>query len=548
LSRAINHPRGVTLNLMALGELEWRRERQDEAGALYRDALTRATQADDRASAAGIHVALAYISRDQERLDDAVVEAGQAVEVAQAIGARPLEAEALVARAAVARSKRSFDQSLRDDASAGEISKTLGDPELAWRIAYGQGQALEALGRNDEAVASYRQAVGHIEDVRSQLREERFRASYLEDKYQVYVSLVQLLLKLGRTREAFTYAEKLRARSYLDLMNRGLPPIQDESRRQTEFTLRERVRQLEHAIEQENARPAREQRRQALELFSGELADAERAYQNFLDTLSSYEPAYASVRALKAPSSDDVQRLLPADTALIEYVVAEDSVSIFVIRAGGIQAKTTAIRSIDLSARVELLRDLILREAGSDWHAPAETLYQSLVAPIEEAGWLAGAHHLYIVPHGILHYVPFAVLPRGGEKGGRLLVSDYVIAYLPAAAALVYGNGNEEPAESVMAMAPARARLQYSRQEATAVAGLFPKDRLLLVGTRATESAFKASAGPYQVLHLATHGYFNKFNPLLSGLELEADGREVASSVRDSGLRLSARLVGPERL
>ena len=77
-----------------------------------------------------------------------------------------------------------------------------------------------------------------------------------------------------------------------------------------------------------------------------------------------------------------------------------------------------------------------------------------------------------------------------------------------------------------MAMAPARTGLQFSRQEATAVAGLFPKDRLLLVGSRATESAFKASAGRYDVLHLATHGYFNKFNPLLSGLELEPDGRE----------------------
>ena len=375
LSRAINHPRGVTLNLMALGGLEWRRKRLEEASALYQDALARASQADDRASAAEIQVALAFIGRDQGQLDEGAAAAAQAVKAAQAIGARPLEAEALAARAAVAREKRLFDESLRDAVAAANISRTLRDPELAWRIAYSQGQTLEALRRSDDAVASYKQAIGNIEDIRSQLREERYRASYLEDKYQVYVALVQLLLKLGRTQEAFTYAEKLRARNYLDLINRGLPPIRNESERQTELTLRERVRQLEHAIEQENAKPAQEQRRQALELFSAELIDAERAYQNFLGTLAGSDPAYAAVRALTAPSGEDVQQRLPGDTALIEYLVAEDSVSIFVIRAGDIQAKTVAIRSIDLSARVELLRDLILREAGSDWQVPAASLY-----------------------------------------------------------------------------------------------------------------------------------------------------------------------------
>jgi len=44
---------------------------------------------------------------------------------------------------------------------------------------------------------------------------------------------------------------------------------------------------------------------------------------------------------------------------------------------------------------------------------------------------------------------------------------------------------------------------------------------------------------------VATHGYFNKFNPLLSGLELEADGREDGRlEVHEIlGLRLNARLV-----
>ncbi len=551
IARAIDDSHGVTINLIALGDLERRRKRLDEAGSLYRDALARAMKDGDRAGAAGIRVALAFVGRDQGRLDEAFAEAGRAIEEARAIEAHPIEAEALFARAEVARTRRQNDEALRDDAAAAEIATALADPELGWRVGYGQGQALEALGRNDEAAASYRRAVALIEDVRSQLRDERFRASYLEDKYQVYVSLVQLLLKLGRTQEAFTYAEKLRARQYLEWMNRGLPPVRDEARRQAELALRERVRQLQRAIDQEHALPAGEQRRQALDLFSAELVDAERAYQAALAVLLTDEPAYAAARALASVSSDDVQRKLPADTALVEYVVADEGVLVFVIRSTGIQAKTVPIRAVDLAARVELLRDLIVREAGTDWQAPAAILHQTLIAPIEQAGWLAGVHHLYLVPHGILHYVPFAALPRGREKDARLVVSDYVIAYLPAAAALADGNGNAGPAgsapaaQSVMAMAPARTGLQFTQQEATAVAGLFPQDRLLLVGSRATEAAFKTSAGRYDVLHLATHGYLNRFNPLLSGLELESDAKEDGRlEVHEIlGMRFASRLV-----
>ena len=547
LSRSIDHARGVTVNLMALGDLERQRKRLEEAGALYRDALTRATQADDRANMAGIRVALAFVSRDQGRLDEAADHAALAVKDAQALGARPLEAEALFARGEVARARRQFEATLRDDAAAAEIARTMGDPELGWRIAYGHGQALEGLGRNEEAVAAYEQAVHVIEGVRAQLREERFRASYLEDKHQVYVTLVQLLLKLGRTQEAFTYAEKLRARSYIDWMNRGLPPIQDEARRQAEITLRERVRQLERAIEDEYARPAqeREQRREATALFNAELIEAERAYQNYVDTLAASDPAYAAARSLTAASSSDVQRRLAEDEALVEYVVAGDGVSIFVVRASGIQARTVAIRSDDVSAKVELVRDLIARERTGDWRAPAASLHQSLVAPIEAAGWLDGVTHLFIVPHAALHYVPFAALPRGRDTAARLLVNDYVIAYLPAAAALGNGTGGPQAARSVMAMAPARTGLRYSQQEAAAVARLFPTDQLLLLGSRATESAFKKSADRYDVLHLATHGYFNKFNPLLSGVELEPGGRDDGRlEVHEIlGLKVSARLV-----
>ena len=138
-----------------------------------------------------------------------------------------------------------------------------------------------------------------------------------------------------------------------------------------------------------------------------------------------------------------MQRRLPADTALVEYVVADE-------------ARVRLRHPLDRHPG-EDRSDPVGRSGGQGGAAPRPDRARSRHAtgrrrrrastrrssrPIEQAGWLAGVHHLYLVPHGILHYVPFAALPRGREKGARLVVNDYVVAYLPAAAALADGNGS----------------------------------------------------------------------------------------------------------
>jgi CHAT domain-containing protein len=101
-----------------------------------------------------------------------------------------------------------------------------------------------------------------------------------------------------------------------------------------------------------------------------------------------------------------------------------------------------------------------------------------------------------------------------------------VLGYLPAAAALVYTSASTGSGKSVLAMAPSSTRLRFTQRESQSVSELFPRQNMLLVGNRATESSFKRLATNYDVIHLATHGYFNKLNPLLSGLILEPDAGE----------------------
>jgi CHAT domain-containing protein len=75
----------------------------------------------------------------------------------------------------------------------------------------------------------------------------------------------------------------------------------------------------------------------------------------------------------------------------------------------------------------------------------------------------------------------------------------------------------------VLALAPGKGRLLHAPEEVSSIAKLFRPHSEMLLGDDATESIFKKNANRYRVLHLATHGYFNKLNPLLSGLQLEPD-------------------------
>ena len=137
------------------------------------------------------------------------------------------------------------------------------------------------------------------------------------------------------------------------------------------------------------------------------------------------------------------------------------------------------------------------------------------------------------------------MLPRSKESAEQLLIDRYSVAYLPAASVLLNPAPSTLIDRSLHALAPANTRLRYAADEARSIDEMYrPKSRLLL-GTKATESSFRRDAGRYQVLHLATHGYFDRINPLLSGLQLESDAaNDGLLQVHEVlGLRLKSSLV-----
>ena len=212
---------------------------------------------------------------------------------------------------------------------------TTRDPDLLWRIDYGRARTQEARGETRAAIESFLAAVTVIESVRDQLQEPRFRAGFVDDKYDVYIELVRLQLQLGRTADAFSTAERLRARSFAEQLGGRSPLLLSDADRRREAQLQDRIRQLQRALADEDSegQPAHPQR--AMNRFSEELLRAEQEYQAFLDDHSNARHSSAQ-SAGSASSTTSVQRRLADDEALIEYVVGPDRLTAFVVTARGI--------------------------------------------------------------------------------------------------------------------------------------------------------------------------------------------------------------------
>jgi CHAT domain-containing protein/Tfp pilus assembly protein PilF len=523
----LNYFTGRIAGLIALAELEMRRRNLDAAVRHATTARDEARARGDLASAATAGTQLAQAHLAAGRVTPAAAAARDAVEHAQKTGGTLLEADTRLTLGDAVRAGRQPAEALREYDAASALAGVPDVPDLVWRLQLGRGRAFEAQGRLDEALREYLASVETIERTRRLLSADRARSGYLDDKREPYGALVRLLLRLERPAEAFQVAERLRAEGYLELLTRsavlagapgGIPA-----------DVLERIRHLQQSIERELREGPDGRRGAALTAYRNELRAAEAEWTAAVSTLTGRSALARAMTARQIPSAAAVRQRLSRSDALVQFVVDADETVAFVLRRDAIHATVLPVSAGSLRTRVDLLRGLLARHDSAEWQAPAERLDAELIAPLRGRGWLDGAARVFLVPHAELNYLPFAVLRRQRADGPRMLVEDASLVVLPAATVLVQaGRSTRAPASrSLLALAPERPRLPHARREVESLSALFPDDhRELLLGPAATEARFKREAGRYRVVHLATHGFFNRINPLFSGVDLEPDATE----------------------
>ena len=198
--------------------------------------------------------------------------------------------------------------------------------------------------------------------------------------------------------------------------------------------------------------------------------------------------------------SASLQRAMPPDVAIVEYLWSSDRILYWVVTQRSVQAG-----HLPAPRRVErMIRRILEDPASSD----TADLYDHLVRPIN----LEGVRRLVIVPDGPLHRIPFAALYDRRQE--RHLIEKAVLTVLPSAALALGSAQSDTPRASaaLLIVADPEVAPQFA-QEAPALPGARGEaalrkrfaDAIVLSRAAATPASFLELAEHAEVIHFAGH-------------------------------------------
>lgn len=431
--------------------------------------------------------------------------------------------------------------------SAISTAERLDLPGLLYRGHYLLGQSQRGEAPQD-ARRSYEQAVQAVERMRLELQPEELKTSFLQDKLRAYEELVLLDLEEGSPagrEKALEYVERAKSRALLDSIGTALP-IAAKAAVPAHRHLVGRLGALREEISSYYRREAREAAPGPVsEELHSVAAAKEREYQGALRELQLVDAEYASLHSVYALGLSDIRRHLEPHEVLVEYYIANDEIMAFVVGSQGLRVHRGLSSPKQVEALLAKLRFQLRSfiHYGPEWleqrqavlcqttEACLGQLYQELIAPLAVEGL---SSHLIIVPHGLLHYLPFHAF----HDGQGYLWESHQVTYAPSATLLAFCQSNERPQSwRPLIVGVPDERLPRVQEEVEAIGALFPQATVLL-GEQATEAAWRHHARRGNPIHLACHGTYREESPLFSSLKL-ADGRLTAYDIYDLKLRAS---------
>jgi len=406
-----------------------------------------------------------------------------------------------------------------------------------------------------KALESYKNSIRIIEDIRSQIKLEELKASYIgtDKRVKAYHNLIDLLITLHHLEpekwydlEAFNYLERAKARAFLD----GLEISQVNISRGIDFKLLNKEKELMKDISKLYTK-----------LLDAELSPQEKNiiheelnnYESKLETLKreirTKSPAYADLKYPEIITLEETQKeILDEKTAFFAYVIGEEKSYLFVITKNDLRIFSIPSRD-ELQKQVSDYLKVISDKENQNFRL-GYVLYQKLVHP----GLEKNMKNLIFIPDDILNFLPFEALIIDDKKKDWL-IEDYKIAYVPSISSfreitqhkkskkakphmeiLGFGdpffgsleteeNGNDIFQNFYSSNAFNFSRLKYSSHEIQRISSLFKKTKtkFFLRETATEEQLKKHNLADYKIIHFATHSLIDDKKPARSSIVLSLD-------------------------
>lgn len=466
-----------------------------------------------------------------------------------------------------------------------EVGDLLGECNTLHSLAFVERES----GDLNEARTYVESSIRIVESVRANLASEDLRTSYFALSQDIYKLYIDILMALGEKEPGKGYdalalqtSENARARGLLDILAEAKADIRKDADR----SLIDAENDLRKQINAKDDARRRTKELQQAESIDKDIQTLSLKYEDLQTEIKRKNPHFAAISQPQPVKLAEIQKMLDADTLLLEYSLGSDNSYLWVVSQTSI--KTFRLpKSSEINAKNRALYESVKNpDTAVDSQKAAAELGRSLIGPaIAELG----TKRLAIVADGSLNYIPFAALTM--TNTGNPLIVDHEIVYLPSATTLAAVLDDTTRAKTSKTLAviadpvfdPSDPRVNRAASPPTSTVANTPLSKATrdagfvgvlprLPGTRreattilafATESErkraidFDASLATvsspdlaqYRIVHFATHGLLNSQHPELSGIVLslvDKDGKPQDGFLRLNdifNLKLPADLV-----
>lgn len=558
----------VTVALTDLAALAIKQRRFAEAESYLREGLVIATGHGSLLAQAHVYGQYGAFYLQQEHLEQALREFTRSLELYEEAGSQKglLEAfeylgQTYLRQGNVQEAQTYYDQALQ---LAGELN----DSNFLWKVQYRLGQIALHQGQDEQALAYFRASVDTLEHIRSYLNVPELRQLFVRKDLNPYTQIIRLLLDKQKIQEALLYLERFKARTFLEVVTHGEPQLHPiPALLQDEQYVSAKIRYLQERLtavmENSDRKPqpsdtSNEDSSKASQYIAQELLQSKEQYEQLLLQIKLQYPEYYR---LKTVDADEIRQLLEKALAsldpnvvMLEYFLDEEALHIWVIESSQIQYVSVPVSRQEVLEKVLTLRTELRQYFSTRVYPVLHDLYTWLIVPVEP--YLAEKTTIGVVPFQILHFVPFSALlksPWNPESQGDTAIPDYLIntyamfslpsfSMLPAVQERMLHPvepGAEAPRSYFFGIGNATENLPGAEQEILSITRQFA-DSQGYTGSEATKQRVFEEAGDYTIVHLATHGVYDKQHPMFSYLEFPSESlyaREIF------GLELHADLV-----
>ncbi|MDE5087175.1 MAG: CHAT domain-containing protein [Trichodesmium sp. St16_bin2-tuft] len=482
----------------------------------FQQALAIARKIKDRKYEAMANLGLGYVYSDIGKPQKALEYYEKALPIWQEVGARSQEATTLNNIGAVYHSIGQPQKALEYYEKALPISQEVKNRP-------GEATTLSNIGGVYRDSNQPEKAIDHLEksvkitlEMRGGLKKEN-RKTFLEDNKGRPIALLDLLIDQNQPEAAWKWYNLATTFDLADYTRLIKAQVKNPEAQKLINQWEQNYKKLQALYSQIEDGTTTQLSQQIKQLQAENNKLAENASQKYSEVAELFEFEPKDIDKLKANIAPGTVVIQPALFTGIKDV--RDSIAIFLVT----RDKATLVKKLPIDAKEF---DSILTEYRSqleypnadDYATNQEKLYDYLIRPIETEIAAYSPKRLAIIATGKLRYIPFETLYD--NQTDQYLIAKYPIHYLTRISATRQEQQGPTNSQKVLAFGnpqPTKINLRGAEDEAKIIAeNLSGKS---LIREKATLSSFENESPGFPLVHLATHGCFQKGGCPTVGLE-----------------------------